>query len=191
MSFYSFENRPVHPGVTPWKSAGGRSVVGQVSVAWLWGHTRAVILKKVEIACFRMVPLLQPVPLAMWCHWCGGPGVWRWLHEGWWAQGASGMGGVEGLGECFEVPPPISISSEFPQKVTCGCWEWQRAGGGIPPPFQGLTKAVFQEMTKTKSECGSLLWNTDLWLNSWPILKCSHLSCAYNVGLNFLVPLSY
>lgn len=87
------------------------------------------------------------------------------------------MGGVEGLGECFEVPPPISISSEFPQKVTCGCWEWlccwdrqlllwKGAGGGIPPPFQGLTKAVFQEMTKTKSECGSLLWNTDLWLNS-------------------------
>lgn len=47
---------------------------------------------------------------------------------------------------------PISIVSEFPQKeVTGGCWEWlwcwdrqlplwQEGGGGIPPPFQGLTK---------------------------------------------------
>lgn len=168
MSFYSFENRPVHPGVTPWKSAGGRSVVGQVSVAWLWGHTRAVILKKVEIACFRMVPLLQPVPLAMWCHCCGGPGVWRWLHEGWWAQGPSGMGGVEGLGECFEVPPPISISSEFPQRSPVGAGSGSAVGTDSSCCGRGL-EGEFPHHSRGSQK---------LFSRKWPRQRVSVAACS-------------
>lgn len=97
---------------------------------------------------------------------------------------------------------PIFIFSEFPQKgVTCGCWEWLscwdigtdssccgRRVEGAFPCHSRAPRAVFQKMTETKSECGSLLGNTDLWLNSWPILKCSHLSSALQCGIKFVCP---
>lgn len=87
------------------------------------------------------------------------------------------MGGVGSVGACFEVPPHfhrlrippkgghwwvLGVALVLGQAAPAVAGGWR----GHSPTIPGTHKAVFQEMTETKSECGGLLRTRDLWLNS-------------------------